>query len=107
MGVYGADAYLCHVGRSIASALLTVAAKAEAARADLRSSHATLRAALLSRYNELEAHINAAESAKIVALERELCAVDSALEAGGPSGALQARPQPPLMTLSSRRGTLS
>jgi hypothetical protein len=79
-GVSGADAFLCHLGRSIAAALQSIPAKAEAARALLRSTRAALLSAVNSRCDELEARINDVESDKIATLERELCAVDAALE---------------------------
>jgi hypothetical protein len=78
--VSGADAFLCHLGRSIAAALQSIRTKAEAARALLRSTRAALLSAVNSRCDELEARINDVESDKIAALERELCAVDAALE---------------------------
>ena len=75
-----ADAYLCHLGRSIADALRSVTAKVVAARAQLRSTCAALLSAVNSRCDELEERVVDAGSSKIAALERELCAVDAALE---------------------------
>lgn len=74
------DALLCHVGRSIAAALQAVAVTSESSRAVLRSARASLLTAVNLRCDELEACIAAAESAKVSALERELCTVDAALE---------------------------
>lgn len=79
-GAPNADAYLCHLGRSIGDALQTVPVHAEAARAQLRSVRAALHSAVDARCDELEGRITAAESAKATALERELCAVDAVLE---------------------------
>jgi hypothetical protein len=79
-GVSGADAFLCHLGRSIVAALQSIPAKAESARARLRSTRAALLSAVNSRCDELEARINCVESDKIASLERELCAVDATLE---------------------------
>ena len=80
VGVSGADAYLCHLGRSIADALRSVPLASEAARAQLRSSRAALHAGVNARCDELDARVTAAESAKLMALERELCTVDAVLE---------------------------
>lgn len=80
VGVSGADAYLCHLGRSIADALRSIPLASEAARIQLRSSRAALLAGVNARWDELDARVTAAESAKITALERELCTVDAALE---------------------------
>jgi len=79
-GVLGTDAFLCQLGRSIAAALRTVPDTAEASRTHLRAMRATLHAAIDARCDELEAGLSRAESAKIAALERELVAVDAALE---------------------------
>lgn len=79
-GVSGADAFLCDLSSRIAAALQTVPVSSEAARDLLRSARETLIRAVNARCDVLEGHINAAERSKIVALERELCAVDVALE---------------------------
>lgn len=79
-GVSGAEAYLCHLGRSINVSLDDVPVKAETARAQLRSVRAALHSAVDTRCDELEARINDAESTKIATLERELSAVDAVLE---------------------------
>jgi len=79
-GVAGTDAFLCRLGQSIASALRTVPEGAEAARAQLREMRGTLHAAIDARCDDLEAGLSLAESSKIAALERELVAVDAALE---------------------------
>jgi len=67
-------------GSSIASALRTVPESAEAARTQLREMRGTLHAAIDARCDDLEAGLSKAESTKIAALERELVAVDAALE---------------------------
>lgn len=74
-GVTGADAFLCHLSLSITTALESLAASAEAARTLLRS-----RASGKVANDELEVQISSAETVKRVALERELCTVDVALE---------------------------
>lgn len=79
-GVSGADACLCHLGRSIAEALREVTATSETARAKLRSVRASLHAAVDARCDELEELITAAERTKTIALEHELCAVEATLE---------------------------
>lgn len=79
VGVSGADSFLCHLSRSIAAALedLTASAADACVRLQpLRHVHAEHKATI----DELEASVSAAELAKRVALERELCAVDAALE---------------------------
>jgi len=73
-------AFLCQLGRSIAAALRAVPETAEASRTHLRSMRATLHAAIDARCDDLEAGLSRAESAKVAALERELVAVDAALE---------------------------
>ena len=75
-GVSGADAFLCHLSRSIIGALEHLAASAEAARARVNE----MREAALSRCDELERRVESTETIKRVALECELCAVDAALE---------------------------
>jgi len=66
--------------RSIAAALLAVSGSAQAAFAELRSYREILHSAIDARCNDLEAGLLRAESAKVVALERELVAIDAALE---------------------------
>ena len=79
-GETGADAHLCRLGRSILSALTDLSASAEAARIQLRSRQREAGGSQDARWDELAATIESAEAHKRVALERELCAVDSALE---------------------------
>lgn len=78
-GFVGADAYLCHLGLAIANALRTIPVASEAAHAQLQQTRAALLAAVNARCDELDARISSAVSAKVAALERELCAVDTAL----------------------------
>ena len=79
-GVAGAEAFLVHLGRSIAAALASTAESAEAARAQLQNSRAALHFAIDERCDALGARIDSTESAKSASLERELVAVDAALE---------------------------
>lgn len=80
-GVSGADAFLCHLSRSIASALEYLASSAAAAHARLQSARDTVHLAEAHVHcDELEAGIISAEYVKRAALERELCVVDAALE---------------------------
>lgn len=79
-GVSGADAFLCHLSRSISAALECLAASAEAARVRLRAARDVIRGNDNPHFDELEARIALAESSKRIALERELCAVDAVLE---------------------------
>ena len=79
-GVAGFDAFFIHLGRSITDALQTVTESSEAARVLLRETQASLHAAIDARCVELVANINSAEASKSAALERELVAVDAALE---------------------------
>lgn len=79
-GVTGADAFLCHLSRSIAAALERVMSSAEDARARLHSIREADPPADTSHCDELEACINIAETRKRVALEREVCTADVALE---------------------------
>lgn len=79
-GVYDSDSFLCHLGRSIVASLQSVPVASETARVQLASVRATLHSAIDSRCDELEGRVNSAESSKIAAFERELCAVDAALE---------------------------
>jgi len=79
-GVSGADAFLVHLGRSIASALQSLSEAAEGARAQLNSTRSSLLAAVNARCDVLGVNIDAAEAAKAASLERELVAVDAALD---------------------------
>ena len=74
------DAFLCRLGLSIADALRSVSETADASRARLGQLCRVVHAAVDSRFELLESSINTAEASKIVALERELVAVDVALE---------------------------
>lgn len=80
MGASGADAFLCHLSRSITAALECLAASATAARTKLETMREASRVEDHALCDELEARFSAAESTKVVALERELCAVDGVLE---------------------------
>ena len=79
-GVSGADAFLVHLGQSIAASLLSVAESSETARAQLREARTTLHAAIDARCDELGVSIASSEATKTAALERELVAADAALE---------------------------
>ena len=79
-GVTGTDAFLVHLGQSITAAMQSVSDSAEAARAQLRDARSALHAAIDTRCDELGAIIDSAEIAKAASLERELVAVDAALE---------------------------
>lgn len=79
-GVSGADAFLCHLSRSIVGALERLAASAEAARLRVIASRDARDVRTMSHCDELESRIESAETSKRVALERELCAVDAVLE---------------------------
>ena len=79
-GVAGADAFLCYLARSIAGALERLAASAEAARVRVRAARDAAAVEAHSHCDELESRLESAEASKRVALERELCAVDAALE---------------------------
>ena len=77
MGGVGADAYICHIGRSVSAALDAVSDSVEAARRGVREMRATLHAA---DSLTLEARVNESAKAKNIALERELINVDLALD---------------------------
>ena len=79
-GASGADAFLVHLGQSIAAALQSLAESAEAARAHLSSTRSSLHAAVDARFDELLVSIDTAEAFKAASLERELVAVDAALD---------------------------
>lgn len=81
VGISGADAFLRHLSSSFSSAIESLASSTEAARAQLQSVREA-RAADVGATplcDELEMGIDEAVSSKRVALERELCAVDSVL----------------------------
>jgi len=79
-GVFGADAFLCHLSRSIAGALERLAAFAEVARSRISATRDTAAVEAQLHCDELESSVESATASKRVALERELCAVDAALE---------------------------
>ena len=79
-GVSGTASFLVHLGRNITAAMTSVGESAEGARAQLRDTRSALHAAIDMRCDELGASINATECDKVTSLERELVAVDSALE---------------------------
>ena len=80
VGVSGADAFLVHLGQSIATALHSSREAAEVARAQLRGMRSAVHSAVDARFDELVACVDTTEETKTVALERELVAVDAALE---------------------------
>ena len=77
-GVSAADAFLCYLSRSIVGALEHLAASAEAARVRINALHDA--GDVRSHCDELETRVDSTGASKRVALERELCAVDEALE---------------------------
>ena len=79
-GVAGADAFLCQLSRSIIEALERLAASGEAATVRVRAARDAAAVEAQSHCDELESRVESAEASKRVALERELCAVDAALE---------------------------
>jgi hypothetical protein len=79
-GTVGRDAFLCHLGRSVAAAMRTTAEAAETARTRLRAERVALHAAIDTRFDALETRLTMAENAKLVALEGQLNAVDCDLE---------------------------
>lgn len=74
------DAFLCYLGRSTAATLHALSASAEAARSSLREMRAALHAAVDARIEALARRVDEAEKIKAAALERELVAIDTALE---------------------------
>ena len=76
----GADAFLSHLGRSVAAALQSLSVSAEEARTHLRDARSALHAVIDARCDELAATIDSAELDKVSALERELVGIDAALE---------------------------
>ena len=79
-GVVGTDTFLVHLGRSIAAAIQSLAESAEAARAQLRETRAAVHTSVDARCDELDRTIDSAEAVKAAALERDLVAVDAALD---------------------------
>ena len=79
-GIAGAEGFLVHLGRSISAALQSVAESAATARTQLREAQAVLHAAIDARCEDLISCINSSEATKVACLERELIAVDAALE---------------------------
>ena len=79
-GVSGADAFLCHLSRSIVGALEHLAASAGVARSRVNSVRDTADVQAKSHCDELESCVELTEASKRVGLERELCAIDEALE---------------------------
>ena len=79
-GVSGADAFLLHLGRSIAAALQSIREASEDARVQLRELRSTVISAIGARFDELNARIDSADASKTASLEREFVAVDAALE---------------------------
>ena len=79
-GISSTDGFIVHLGRSITAALQAVAESAEAARAQLRVARSALHASIDARCDDLAVSIDSAEASKAASLERELVAVDAALE---------------------------
>lgn len=80
-GTRSMDALMCSIGQSVAAAIRSVQTSAEASHERLRSLRATLHDAIDVRCDKLEVELYGATSAKTAALERELAAVDTALDA--------------------------
>ena len=80
VGITDTDSFLVHLGRNVTVAMQSVAESAQHARAQLRDARSALHAAIDVRCDELGASIDSAENEKAVSLERELIAIDSALE---------------------------
>jgi hypothetical protein len=80
LGVIGADASLCALGREVANVIRAVGESAESDRQRLESLRSALHIAIDTRIGELLAKVATAESAKLDALERELERLDAALE---------------------------
>jgi ABC-type phosphate transport system auxiliary subunit len=80
LGVSGADAGLCALGREVAGVIRSVGESAEAERQRLEAVRTTLHIAVDARIDELVASVATSESAKIAALERELERLDAAIE---------------------------
>ena len=75
-----AEEFIRHLGRAVSAALLAFPGVAEATRAQVREIRATLHAAVDLRCDTLESSINTAEATKAASLERQLVAIDGALE---------------------------
>ena len=75
-----AEAFLFPLGRSITAALPSVAESADAVHAQLRATRMALHAGIDGRCDVLDAFIDSAQISKVASLERELVAVDAALE---------------------------
>lgn len=74
------DELLFSLGLSVAEALKAVQTLAENARSELREHRTELHEAVDMRCDELGARVTEAEVTKVASLERELVAVDAALE---------------------------
>ena len=83
-GTSGADAFLVHLGQSIAVSMQFAAELAESARVQLHHTRAALHAAIDVRCDELGASIDSIDVSKTASLELQLVAVD----AGGQSPAM-------------------
>ena len=79
-GTTGVHEFVCHLGRSVNDAARTLAEAAETSRGQLRDLRCVLHAAVDARLDELELLVSAAEAKKASALERELVAIDAALD---------------------------
>ena len=77
---FSTDSFLISLGISVTESLRTVSTLEQAARSRVREIRATLHAGIDTRCDELDASVCAAAAAKTAALERELVAVDAALE---------------------------
>ena len=76
----GADAFLIHLGRSLATALQPATELSEATRARLRGFRMALYSTVDVRCDELVTRIDSADVSKTTALERALIAIYSALK---------------------------
>lgn len=79
-GSSGIDECVRFLGRAVAEASEAVPQFAEAVRVKLREARLVIHAAVDARFDELEHRVDAAEAAKLAALEYELVAVDVTLE---------------------------
>lgn len=79
-GVISADAFLCHLARSIAAALEHLASSAESAHTRLQFVRQSAGLEGKSHCDDLKASIASAECSKRTVLEHQLCEVDTALE---------------------------
>ena len=87
-GTTGTDAFICHLGRSVSTAMASLQDAAEASLAQLRETRMTLHAAVDARCDDLERSLQVAISTKTAALERELVSIDAALELWRSKGSL-------------------